>query len=214
DGDVQISGESNDLRWFEEVSVLPPDAGVNIPRMFEKWKKRTILYDIKNREIEMLWRWIKTVILLPLNVLVIVPLLILYFSDFHWKTQNILYLIIGTFLMIVGLFLAGWTMRLFVEIGKGTAAPWDPPKKLVVAGPYCYVRNPMITSVLIMLIAESLLFCSWHIFAWFIVFFLGNTVYFPFFEEKDLEKRFGNDYLQYKCNVPRWIPRLNAWKQR
>jgi protein-S-isoprenylcysteine O-methyltransferase Ste14 len=160
----------------------------------------------------MLWRWIKTVILLPFNVLVAVPAVILYFSGCNPRLQSTFCLIAGAFLLIIGLFLASWTMRLFVKVGKGTAAPWDPPKKLVVAGPYCHVRNPMITSVLIMLIAESLLLGSWHIFGWFIVFFLGNTIYFPFFEEKDLKKRFGKDYLQYKCNVPRWIPRLNAWK--
>jgi hypothetical protein len=42
DEDIQISDESNDLQWFEEVSVLPLDSGINIPRMFEKWKKRQI----------------------------------------------------------------------------------------------------------------------------------------------------------------------------
>jgi protein-S-isoprenylcysteine O-methyltransferase Ste14 len=162
----------------------------------------------------MLWRWIKTIVLLPFSVLVVVPAVILYFSDYDLKIQNTYGMVIGIFLLVIGLFLASWTMRLFAEIGKGTAAPWDPPKKLVVAGPYCYVRNPMITSVLIMLIAESLLLESLYIFGWFIVFFLGNTVYFPFFEEKDLEKRFGEDYWQYKCNVPRWIPRLSAWKQK
>ncbi|MDR2396593.1 MAG: isoprenylcysteine carboxylmethyltransferase family protein [Puniceicoccales bacterium] len=162
----------------------------------------------------MLWRWTKTVILLPFNVLVIVPAIVLYFSDYDWEMQSILAMMMGMLLLIVGLFLAGWTMRLFVKVGKGTAAPWDPPQKLVIAGPYCHVRNPMITSVLIMLIAESLLLGSWHIFGWFIAFFLGNTVYFPFFEEKDLEKRFGEDYLQYKRNVPRWIPRLTAWKKK
>jgi protein-S-isoprenylcysteine O-methyltransferase Ste14 len=162
----------------------------------------------------MLWRWIKAIVLLPFTVLVVVPIAVLYLSNYNLKIQNIFCLITGIFLLIIGLFLAGWTMRLFAEIGKGTAAPWDPPKKLVVAGPYCYVRNPMITSVLIMLIAESLLLGSWYIFSWFSVFFLGNTVYFPFFEEKDLEKRFGKGYLQYKYNVPRWIPRLTAWKKK
>ncbi|MDR0753470.1 MAG: NUDIX domain-containing protein, partial [Holosporaceae bacterium] len=39
DEDIQISGESTDLRWFEEVSILPPNSGVNILRMSEKWKK-------------------------------------------------------------------------------------------------------------------------------------------------------------------------------
>ncbi|MDR0647703.1 MAG: isoprenylcysteine carboxylmethyltransferase family protein [Puniceicoccales bacterium] len=162
----------------------------------------------------MLWRWIKTVILLPFNVLVIIPAIVLYCSDYSWEMQNMLGMMLGILLLIVGFCLAGWTMRLFVKIGKGTAAPWDPPQKLVVAGPYCYVRNPMITSVLIMLIAESLLLGSGYIFGWFIAFLLGNIIYFPCFEEKDLEKRFGEDYLQYKHNVPRWIPRLTAWKKK
>jgi protein-S-isoprenylcysteine O-methyltransferase Ste14 len=103
-------------------------------------------------------------------------------------------------------------MWLFAHRGKGTAAPWNPPKKLVVEGPYAYVRNPMITSVFMMQIAEALLLNSWLIFGLFGLFLLGNMVYFPFFEEKDLEKRFGDDYRTYKRNVPRWIPRLTPWK--
>jgi protein-S-isoprenylcysteine O-methyltransferase Ste14 len=122
-------------------------------------------------------------------------------------------MIIGAALLAIGLFLAGWTMWLFAQKGEGTAAPWDPPKKLVVAGPYCYVRNPMIASVLIMLVAESLLLSSWDIFIWSIVFLLGNLVYFPLVEEKKLEKIFGADYLNYKFSVPRWIPRLTTRRQ-
>jgi hypothetical protein len=71
----------------------------------------------------MLWRWIKTVILLPFNVLVVVPAVILYFSDYGLKMQDTFFIIIGTFLLMIGLFLAGWTMQLFIKIGKGTAAP-------------------------------------------------------------------------------------------
>ncbi|MDR1365741.1 MAG: hypothetical protein LBJ03_01455 [Holosporales bacterium] len=161
----------------------------------------------------MLWRWIRAVIALPFNVLVVAPVIILAIADYHWKFNEIYLMIIGAVLLVIGLFLAGWTMWLFAQKGKGTAAPWDPPKKLVVAGPYCYVRNPMILSVLIMLVAESLLLNSWHIFIWSIVFLVGNLVYFPLVEEKKLEKSFGVDYLNYKFGVPRWIPRLTAWKQ-
>ncbi|MDR1032300.1 MAG: isoprenylcysteine carboxylmethyltransferase family protein [Holosporales bacterium] len=160
----------------------------------------------------MLWRWIKAVIALPFNVLVVAPAIILFFAGYHWKLNEMYLMIIGATLLTIGLFLAGWTMRLFAQKGEGTAAPWDPPKKLVVAGPYCYVRNPMIVSVIIMLTAESLLLNSWHIFIWSVVFLAGNLVYFPLVEEKKLEKSFGVDYLNYQCNVPRWIPRLTAWK--
>ena len=104
-----------------------------------------------------------------------------------------------------------WTITLFLKFGKGTPAPWDPPKKLVVRGSYCYVRNPMIISVILMLLAEALLFQSWPIAGWLVVFFIGNSIYFPLVEEKSLEKRFGDDYREYKAHVHRWIPRLRAW---
>ncbi len=98
-----------------------------------------------------------------------------------------------------------------MKVGNGTPAPWDPPKKLVIRGPYCYVRNPMIISVMLMLLAEVLLFQSWPIAAWIVVFFIGNSIYFPLVEEKNLEKRFGDDYREYKAHVRRWIPRLRPW---
>ena len=110
-----------------------------------------------------------------------------------------------------GIFLASWTTRLFVTAGEGTPAPWDPPKKLVVAGPYRHVRNPMITGVLLVLTAESLIFISWPLFGWMLAFYVLNTAYFIRFEEPGLQRRFGKDYLLYKANVPRWIPRLRPW---
>ena len=110
-----------------------------------------------------------------------------------------------------GLALAVWTVRLFRTVGEGTPAPWAPPKRLVVRGPYRHVRNPMITSVLLMLGAESLFFGSWHLAGWMLVFLLGNAVYFPLVEERALERRFGDAYRLYKANVPRWIPSWRSW---
>lgn len=110
-----------------------------------------------------------------------------------------------------GLVLAVWTVRLFIKIGDGTPAPWDPPQKLVIRGPYRHVRNPMITGALLILLAEAMLFRSWSIAFWMGLFFIGNAIYFPLVEEKGLEKRFGDDYRSYKKNVPRWIPRMRPW---
>ena len=110
-----------------------------------------------------------------------------------------------------GLALAVWTVRLFRTVGEGTPAPWAPPKRLVVRGPYRHVRNPMITSVLLMLGAESLFFGSWQLAGWMLVFLLGNAVYFPLVEERALERRFGDAYRLYKANVPRWIPSWRSW---
>ncbi|MDR0418000.1 MAG: isoprenylcysteine carboxylmethyltransferase family protein [Puniceicoccales bacterium] len=160
----------------------------------------------------MILEWIKTIAILPVNVLLTIPACVLYFTGYTHRSNYFFLVILGYIFLIAGLLLAVWTMWLFAHRGEGTAAPWNPPRKLVTEGPYAHVRNPMITSVFMMQIAEALLFNSWIMFGLFGLFLLGNMLYFPFFEEKDLEKRFGDDYRIYKYNVPRWIPRLTSWR--
>jgi len=162
------------------------------------------------------WGLVRTIIVLPGNVVVFIPAAILWISKRLGYSPK--FAAAGQFLFWVallaasiGLCLSIWTVTLFLKFGKGTPAPWDPPKKLVIRGPYCYVRNPMIISMLFMLLAEALLFQSWPIAGWLVVFFIGNSIYFPLAEEKSLEKRFGNDYREYKAHVRRWIPRLRPW---
>ena len=155
--------------------------------------------------------WLRTVVVLPLNVLLIIPLIVLYATGYRWTLNHPLLLAIGGVLLAGGLCLAAWTMRLFDREGDGTAAPWAPPKNLVLSGPYKYARNPMITGVFMMQIAEALLLNSCAVLWLFFIFLCANAIYFPFFEERDLEKRFGQQYLEYKRNVPRWIPRTTPW---
>jgi len=69
----------------------------------------------------------------------------------------------------------------------------------------------MLSGVIMFQFAEAALCSSWPLAAWACVFALGNAIYFPLVEEKGLEKRFGDDYLEYKQNVPRWIPRFKPW---
>ena len=154
--------------------------------------------------------WIKAIVILPFNVLVIIPALILYFSNYKYSFNGFIPVVIGILFLIFGLTFAIWTMRLFNNIGKGTAAPWAPPKFLVAEGPYKYVRNPMITAVLSILLAESLILNSFAILCWFGGFFILNAIYFPLFEERQLKERFGDEYVEYMRKVPRWIPRLKA----
>ena len=98
-------------------------------------------------------------------------------------------------------------MILFARVGQGTLAPWDATRRLVAVGPYRYVRNPMITSVVMMLAGEALFFGSTVLAGWFVLFFLCNHVYFILLEEPSLELRFGASYAEYKKQVPRWLPR-------
>ncbi len=154
----------------------------------------------------------KAILILPGTVLVFVPALIAWaVSGTSWAVRPALpgefSFWIGLASAALGLTLAISTMRDFQRLGQGTPAPWAPPKNLVVSGPYCYVRNPMISGVLFMLAAECLLLGTWALALWLAVFFTANACYLPLVEEKGLEERFGEAYRLYKANVPRWIPR-------
>lgn len=145
--------------------------------------------------------------ILPITVLIIVPVSIE--NDFH--ITGLWSIIPGISFISVGMLVIIKTILMFIKIGKGTLAPWDPTRNIVTVGLYGYVRNPMILGVFTVLIGESLLFASLSIAAWSIIFFIVNTVYFIFSEEPGLEKRFGKEYSEYKQNVPRWIPRIKPW---
>jgi protein-S-isoprenylcysteine O-methyltransferase Ste14 len=162
------------------------------------------------------WRLAKAVIALSGVVLVLVPVLIVWATAdtgaaarFGGPAEPGFW--VGAAFALAGLGLAGWTVRLFLGRGAGTPAPWDPPRRLVVRGPYRHVRNPMISSVCFMLFGEALILDSWPVAAWLAVFFLANAVYIPRFEERGLAARFGDDYRRYKAAVPRWFPNPVPW---
>lgn len=120
--------------------------------------------------------------------------------------------VIGGLIFIAGIVLLISTIRMFILIGNGTIMPWDPTRKLIVAGLYQYVRNPMILSVLTIVIGEAVLFASSWVALLAGAFFVINTVYFIFSEQPGLEKRFGSEYTEYKKHVPMWVPRIKPWR--
>jgi protein-S-isoprenylcysteine O-methyltransferase Ste14 len=117
----------------------------------------------------------------------------------------------GLCLVLVGLVLFVSSLRRFAGDGKGTLAPWDPPRVLVVTGPYRYVRNPMISGVLFVLFGEALILRSRPHLSWALTFLLINAVYIPLVEEPQLRGRFGASYDEYCDHVPRLVPRLRPW---
>jgi len=173
---------------------------------------------MKHKKSNTFWKHVRAITLLPFMVNVVIPILILYYSrslNIGWGLScplNILPIVIGACFLCLGLFMLAFCISLFVRIGQGTLADWDPTHKLVVQGPYRHVRNPMISGVFCILLGESILFGSFHLFAWFLIFVVGNMTYMPLYEEPGLVARFGSQYLKYKKNVPRWIPRIKPWK--
>jgi protein-S-isoprenylcysteine O-methyltransferase Ste14 len=118
----------------------------------------------------------------------------------------------GALFAAAGLAMVVWTVALFIRVGRGTLAPWDPTRRLVVRGPYTRVRNPMISGVLAVIVGEAIAFGTRPLWTWAALFLLINHVYFVLSEERGLGRRFGAEYDEYKRNVPRWIPRLTAWR--
>jgi protein-S-isoprenylcysteine O-methyltransferase Ste14 len=163
------------------------------------------------------WRHLRAIALLPGTAAVVVPAVALLAGEgpnIGWGLGGLLaalVVLIGVALIAAGLAIWVWTVRLVIRIGKGTLAPWDPTRQLVVEGPYRRVRNPMITAVLAVLVGEAALFGSSALLVWCAVFLGINWIYFVASEEPGLERRFGDDYRIYRRNVPRWIPRRTPW---
>jgi protein-S-isoprenylcysteine O-methyltransferase Ste14 len=153
------------------------------------------------------WRHLAAVLLLPGVVTIGVPALIVWQTDARLRPPAV----VGIPLIAAGVLLVVSTVALFVTVGRGTLAPWDPTTRLVVEGPYRYVRNPMISGVLFILLGEAACFASLSLLIWFAAVFAVNALYLPLVEEPGLRRRFGADYDEYAAHVPRWIPRLRPW---
>jgi len=99
----------------------------------------------------------------------------------------------------------------FAMRGRGTPAPVDPPRQLVVAGVYRYVRNPMYLGVLCMLVGEAALFHATVLLGYAGAFFLACHLFVISHEEPTLRRKFGPAHERYCAAVPRWFPRLTPW---
>ncbi len=98
----------------------------------------------------------------------------------------------------------------FARSGRGTLAPVDPPRELVMRGLYRYVRNPMYLSVTVIVLGELLLTGSGALLAYWAVWFLVVNLVVIGYEEPTLRRRFGAAYEQYSHTVGRWLPRFRG----
>ena len=96
----------------------------------------------------------------------------------------------------------------FASSGRGTLAPVDPPRELVVRGLYRYVRNPMYLSVTMIVLGEVLLTGSCGLLIYWAVWFVATNLFVIGYEEPTLRRRFGESYERYTRDVGRWLPRL------
>jgi len=114
----------------------------------------------------------------------------------------------GMLVSALGAALALWCIFTFALIGRGTPAPFDPPRLLVIRGPYRFVRNPMYIGAGLALAGAALYYGSWPLLAYAVGFFLLMHIFVAWYEEPTLRRTFGKDYEAYCQQVGRWWPRL------
>lgn len=162
-------------------------------------------------------------LLTPVGLIIFISLIVLFivvslqvdkFFGLPKLLPASLNIIISVPILAKGLFLMLWSNLNFIK-AKGTGVPFNPPPKLVISGPYTYVRNPMITGVCILLFGLGILFRSISlVFVFTPLFILLMVLELIAIEEPELEKRLGKEYVDYKKRVPMFFPRLGRIKDR
>ncbi len=146
------------------------------------------------------------VLVVPMTAIVYVP-----YALTHWEVRAPLFPaahVVGLALFIGGLPLfAAFNLR-FVRGGVGTPAPIAPTSRLVVGGPFRYVRNAGYIAVLALVAGQGLVLGSTHVLTYAAALFLLFHGFVVFYEEPTLRRRFGAEYDRYCRRVPRWIPHL------
>ena len=152
--------------------------------------------------------WLRTLlftILIPGTVLVLLPLALVpsglgphfYFGPASYS---------GLVPLLAGLSMIVACFTDFVRRGRGTPAPYDPPRQLVTSGLYRYVRNPQYVGVVLVVVGEALLSGAAVLFGYAAFLAVGYHLVVRYYEEPTLSRRFGEAYARYREAAPRWLP--------
>ncbi|MBI2089562.1 MAG: isoprenylcysteine carboxylmethyltransferase family protein, partial [Deltaproteobacteria bacterium] len=144
-------------------------------------------------------------VVVPGTVAVYVPLLIV--RDRSVGSGVSLIVSIGLFSLGAAIYF--WCVWDFAAFGRGTPAPIDAPKKLVVRGLYRFTRNPMYVGVLTILLGWTVLFNALGLLIYALCAGLGFHLFVVFYEEPHLQKLFGGSYEEYRTRVGRWLPPIS-----
>jgi protein-S-isoprenylcysteine O-methyltransferase Ste14 len=156
--------------------------------------------------INMVLRALFAFLVLPFMAAGVVPFVLSLLDPFKGDGHPV-----GLVLSGAGLSILLWCVRDFYVSGKGTLAPWDPPKRLVIVGLYRYVRNPMYVGVLFILSGWVIVTASPMVFGFTLIALSAFHIRVVTSEEPWAKATFGSEWLDYKKNVPRWLPRLTGY---
>ena len=147
-------------------------------------------------------------IFVPGTVTVILPYLLLSSEFDSFRIEISVFSFLGLIPILLGIMIYIWCAWNFTFVGEGTPAPFDPPKKLVVKGPYQYVRNPMYVFVALTLIGEGIYFETMILVLYAALAVILAHIWVVSYEEPTLRRKFGESYERYCERVSRWIPKM------
>jgi protein-S-isoprenylcysteine O-methyltransferase Ste14 len=176
---------------------------------FIKWAQRE--YNVRHRFIALLVAGSLVIIGLPILLLRAASALdqSLLLPIYSYGLPNYL---LGGIIAAIGFFFAIWSVQIQFTRGRGTPIPIMAAQKLVVRGPFTYCRNPMSFGIFLFYGGFGIWVGSISAMVIVLIFAILLTAYIKGFEEKELEARFGDEYLEYKRSTPFLIPRL--WREK
>jgi protein-S-isoprenylcysteine O-methyltransferase Ste14 len=175
---------------------------------FEEWAKRE--YSARQRIFAILLAGILFVLLIPLGIALSAGILdrILPFPRLHFGMPNI---IAGGVISFIGWALAMWSIIAQFRLASGTPLPFMPTRKLIITGPFLYCRNPMTLGAILGYFGEAVILGSLSALVIVIILTVVLLLYLKLVEEKELEARFGDEYIAYRDVTPFMFPRF--WRK-
>jgi protein-S-isoprenylcysteine O-methyltransferase Ste14 len=150
---------------------------------------------------------------------IVIPFFIIAFSDYvdqRLHLQRFRYGLVtssvGLTFMVMGWLFANWAVKVQFTLGRGTPIPLMATQKLIIKAPYTYCRNPMTLGTAIFYLGIAIWLGSFSAIGLGLVYPVGISIYIKLIEEKELEKRFGSEYIDYKRHTPFLMPRL--WEEK
>jgi protein-S-isoprenylcysteine O-methyltransferase Ste14 len=172
-------------------------------KRFQNWAKRD--YSLRQQFITLGIAGILLLLILP-YLLVVLSTAIDDWLHLPSFITGVINPILGLLLIIGGIFLGMWSVHAEMTIGMGTPVPIMPTQKLVVKPPFTYCRNPMTLGTFVAYMGITIMIGSLSAMAIVLILTIILLSYVKFIEEKELEARFGVEYLEYKQNTPFIIP--------
>jgi len=174
---------------------------------FKAWARRE--YSARQRIFGVLLAGTLFILLIPLGIALGAGALdhLLRAPRLHFGMPNI---IAGGVIAFVGWMLAMWSIVTQFRLASGTPLPFMPTRKLIITGPFLYCRNPMTLGAILGYFGEAVILGSISAAAIVLILTAILLLYLKLVEEKELEARFGDEYVAYKKTTPFMFPRFRS----